>query len=127
MSLSPEEIAFATELFSGLGQISTRRMMGGFCLYHEGMIFAIVHGDGSIERNRATAVPGLPGLDLEPEARRPREHELTDGLEVVALGRVELYQARGSLQLIVERLIPQGMGALELAFRQLQEKMDLYP
>lgn len=49
--------------------------------------------------------------------------DLTDGLEVVALGRVELYQARGSLQLIVERLIPQGMGALELAFRQLQEKL----
>ena len=48
MSLSPEEIAFATELFSGLGQISTRRMMGGLCLYHEGTIFAIVHGDGSI-------------------------------------------------------------------------------
>lgn len=48
MSLSAEEIAFATELFSGLGQISTRRMMGGLCLYSDGTIFAIVHGDGSI-------------------------------------------------------------------------------
>ena len=49
--------------------------------------------------------------------------ELADGLEVAAIGRVELYQARGSLQLIVEELIPQGVGALELAFRQLQEKL----
>ena len=48
MSLTSEEIAFATELFSGLGGISTRRMMGGLCLYHEGTIFALVHGDGSI-------------------------------------------------------------------------------
>lgn len=48
MSLSPGEIAFAAELFSGLGDITTRRMMGGLCLYHEGTIFALVHGDGSI-------------------------------------------------------------------------------
>ena len=48
MSLTREEIAFATELFSGLGDITTRRMMGGLCLYHEGTIFALVHGDGSI-------------------------------------------------------------------------------
>ena len=47
MSLSAEEIAFAKELFSGLGDLTTRRMMGGLCLYHEGTIFAIVHGDGS--------------------------------------------------------------------------------
>lgn len=48
MSLSAEEIAFAKELFSDLGELSTRRMMGGLCLYHDGTIFAIVHGDGSI-------------------------------------------------------------------------------
>lgn len=48
MSLSAEEIAFAKELFSGLGDLSTRRMMGGLCLYHAGTIFAIVHGDGSL-------------------------------------------------------------------------------
>ena len=48
MSLTAEEIAFAKELFSDLGELSTRRMMGGLCLYHDGTIFAIVHGDGSI-------------------------------------------------------------------------------
>jgi exodeoxyribonuclease VII large subunit len=49
--------------------------------------------------------------------------EIADGLEVVAVGRVELYQGRGSLQLIVDQLTPRGVGALELAFRQLQEKL----
>ncbi|SMX36338.1 TfoX/Sxy family protein [Maliponia aquimaris] len=48
MSLSAEEIAFARDLFSGLGDITTRRMMGGLCLYHEGMIFALMHSDGSL-------------------------------------------------------------------------------
>jgi len=49
--------------------------------------------------------------------------EVTDGLEVVATGPVEVYAARGSYQLIIERLVPQGVGALELAFRQLREKL----
>ncbi len=48
MSLSPEDITFAKELFAGLGGITTRRMMGGLCLYHDGTIFAIMHSDGSI-------------------------------------------------------------------------------
>ena len=49
--------------------------------------------------------------------------EIHDGLEVVASGPIEVYAARGSYQLIIEHLIPQGVGALELAFRQLQEKL----
>ena len=47
-----------------------------------------------------------------------------DGLEVVIEGRVDLYEARGQLQLYVETMTPKGAGALELAFRQLQEKLQ---
>ena len=50
--------------------------------------------------------------------------EIHDGLEVVVAGPIEIYPARGSYQLIVEQLIPQGVGALELAFRQLQAKLE---
>lgn len=46
-----------------------------------------------------------------------------DGLEVIAAGRLEVYAARGSYQIVVDRMLPQGMGGLELAFRQLQEKL----
>lgn len=49
--------------------------------------------------------------------------DIHDGLEIVVSGPVEVYAARGSYQLIIERAEPQGMGALELAFRQLQEKL----
>ncbi|MBI3861256.1 MAG: exodeoxyribonuclease VII large subunit [Planctomycetia bacterium] len=49
--------------------------------------------------------------------------DLHDGLEVVAAGPVEVYEARGTYQLIIEQLMPQGMGALELAFRQLCERL----
>ena len=48
----------------------------------------------------------------------------TDGLEVVVEGRVDVYDARGQLQLYVERMMPMGAGSLELAFRQLKEKLQ---
>jgi exodeoxyribonuclease VII large subunit len=50
--------------------------------------------------------------------------KLKDGLQILATGPVEVYAARGSVQLIVEHVIPQGMGELELAFRQLQQKLQ---
>jgi exodeoxyribonuclease VII large subunit len=50
--------------------------------------------------------------------------ELHDGLQVVVNGSVEVYAPRGSYQVIVRQLIPQGVGALELAFRQLHAKLE---
>src|SRR5262249_2160558 len=50
--------------------------------------------------------------------------EIHDGLEVVAAGPVEAYESRGTYQLIIEQLVPQGLGALELAFRQLCQKLE---
>lgn len=55
-------------------------------------------------------------------ARRIR-FEVADGIELVAIGAIELYAARGTYQLVVEDLIPEGVGPLELAFRQLHEKL----
>ena len=48
MSVSDADIAFVTELFSGLGPLTTRKMMGGLCIYSDGTIFAIIHSDGRI-------------------------------------------------------------------------------
>ena len=49
--------------------------------------------------------------------------ELHDGLDVIARGRLSVYQPRGEYQLVVEELQPKGLGALELALRQLREKL----
>lgn len=49
---------------------------------------------------------------------KPRE-----GLAVIARGSLEVYQARGEYQFIVETLEPQGTGALQLAFEQLKRKL----
>lgn len=49
--------------------------------------------------------------------------QLHDGLEVLASGPIEVYASRGQYQIIVDRMQPQGLGALELALRQLQQKL----
>ena len=46
-----------------------------------------------------------------------------DGLAVLARGRIDVYDVRGELQLQVELLEPQGLGALQLAFEQLKKKL----
>ena len=46
-----------------------------------------------------------------------------DGLAVLARGRLDVYEARGEYQLLVELLEPQGLGALQLAFEQLKKKL----
>ena len=46
-----------------------------------------------------------------------------DGLAVLARGRIDVFEARGEYQLIVEVLEPQGHGALQLAFEQLKKAL----
>lgn len=49
--------------------------------------------------------------------------DLQDGLEVVCQGYVDVYAQRGSYQLVIQQIQPKGLGALELALRQLMEKL----
>ena len=49
--------------------------------------------------------------------------ELRDGLEVLVEGSIDVYAQRGQHQLVVRQVVPQGVGPLELAFRQLCEKL----
>ena len=46
-----------------------------------------------------------------------------DGLRVVARGRVSVYDPKGEYQIICEHLEPEGLGALQLAFDQLRERL----
>jgi len=48
-----------------------------------------------------------------------------DGMIVTARGSASLYPPRGSLQIIVESMEPEGLGALQLAFEQLKERLRL--
>lgn len=49
--------------------------------------------------------------------------ELQEGQSVIAQGSVEVYAPQGSYQLIVRKIEPQGVGALQLAFEQLKARL----
>jgi len=54
-----------------------------------------------------------PSLDFEPR----------NGQKVLAFGDIAVYEKGGQYQLNCRRLVPVGVGALEIAFRQLREKL----
>jgi exodeoxyribonuclease VII large subunit len=49
---------------------------------------------------------------------------LQDGLEVLVMGRLTVYEPRGDYQLLLEAVEPKGIGELQLAFMQLKAKLE---
>ncbi|MEC7429188.1 MAG: exodeoxyribonuclease VII large subunit, partial [Planctomycetota bacterium] len=52
------------------------------------------------------------------------QFDLEDGLEVICRGDIDVYPPRGSYQLIVRDVVPKGLGSLQLAFKQLFERLQ---
>lgn len=48
---------------------------------------------------------------------------LQEGMQVICFGAVSVYEARGDYQLIIEAVEPKGVGALQLQFEQLKERL----
>ena len=46
-----------------------------------------------------------------------------NGLQVIARGRITMYEARGEMQLLAEFIEPMGAGALQVAFEQLKARL----
>lgn len=49
--------------------------------------------------------------------------KLEEGQQVVCHGDLDVYPPRGTYQLVVRQVEPQGVGALQLAFKQLQQRL----
>ena len=45
------------------------------------------------------------------------------GMEVIAHGKIDLYAPNGEYKFVIDILEPKGVGAAELALRQLKEKL----
>jgi len=46
-----------------------------------------------------------------------------DGISITGLGRISVYEPRGTYQIIFEYLEPKGTGAIQLAFEQLKKRL----
>jgi exodeoxyribonuclease VII large subunit len=64
----------------------------------------------------------LRAVMFRTRTRRLR-FEPSDGLHVLAFGALEVYAQRGEYQLVVELLEPRGVGALQLAFERLKQRL----
>ncbi|HLD82774.1 MAG TPA: exodeoxyribonuclease VII large subunit, partial [Candidatus Omnitrophota bacterium] len=51
------------------------------------------------------------------------QFKLEDGQKVICFGKIDVYPPRGQYQLIVESIEPKGIGARQLAFEQLKDKL----
>jgi exodeoxyribonuclease VII large subunit len=49
--------------------------------------------------------------------------EPEDGMNVIVHGNIDVFDKRGEYQIIVDLMEPEGIGALQLAFEQLKEKL----
>lgn len=50
--------------------------------------------------------------------------EPQDGMNVLALGQITLYEKRGAYQLDIVQMKPAGIGALQLAFEQMKQRLE---
>ena len=50
--------------------------------------------------------------------------QIENGLAVVACGKISVYPKSGEYQLYIDNVEPKGLGALQLAFEQLKERLE---
>ena len=82
-----------------------------------------LHGSGHLYFRLKDADAAIDAVMFRASASRLK-FTPSDGLEIVATGRVDVYDVRGQLQLVVESMTPKGAGAMELALRQLKDKLQ---
>jgi len=57
-------------------------------------------------------------------ANQNLKFKIEDGMQLICFGRISVYDKRGAYQLYIENVEPKGVGALQLAFQQLKEKLS---
>lgn len=50
--------------------------------------------------------------------------EVEDGMKVLVVGKIDLYEPSGNYQITIERMEPDGVGALYQAYEQLKAKLE---
>ncbi len=81
------------------------------------------HSSGHLYLTLKDAASELSCVMWRSQAERLK-FDPADGLQVIATGRVEVFERAGRYQLYIRKLEPRGVGSLELAFRQVCEKLE---
>jgi exodeoxyribonuclease VII large subunit len=88
-----------------------------------GHIYFTLKDDGSQLRSDASTREAVLSCVLFRSAAVENRELLQDGQKVLLQGDVTVYEARGQYQLIVRAVELQGVGALQIAFENLKQKL----
>jgi exodeoxyribonuclease VII large subunit len=94
-------------LEQGFADVAIRAEVSNLSRPKSGHVYFVLKDDGA----------SIRAVLWKADARRV-VFELTDGLAVRVWGRVTVYAPRGEYQVTVRKIEPEGIGPLELAFRQ---------
>ena len=80
------------------------------------------HRSGHIYFTLKDEASQIKGIIWRSTAQRLK-FQVKDGMEALCRGGIEVYAPRGDYSLVCRQMEPRGLGALQLAFQQLQEKL----
>ncbi len=96
-----------------LNDIWIKGEISNFKLHYSGHMYITLKDEGGVLK--AVMFRGAAAhLNFMPE----------DGMRVLARGKVSVYEAGGSYQLYINEMIPDGVGALYIAYEQLKKKLE---
>ena len=122
--MSPRTPSNKAQSVSELTQSIKRRLNDDFrSVLVSGEISGVTKaGSGHIYLTLKDEQSSINGIIWRSDAAKLK-FDLPNGLAVECRGGIDVYAQRGTYQIIIRGIRPQGIGALELAFRQLHEKL----
>ena len=123
-SLSSRNTSSKVQSVSELTQSIKRRLNDEFrSVLVSGEISGMTKaGSGHIYLTLKDDKSSINGIIWRSDAAKLK-FDLSNGLAVECRGGIDVYAQRGTYQIIIRGIRPQGIGALELAFRQLHERL----
>ena len=94
------------------GRVMVKGEITGWKRHSSGHAYFSLKDEGSV----------LPCAMWKPNVARVRFRP-ENGLAVIATGFVNVYVPQGRYSLVVEEMTPEGVGALQLAFEQMVQKL----
>jgi exodeoxyribonuclease VII large subunit len=113
LSVSELTLAIKSELERNFTSVWVSGELSDVVRPHSGHIYLTLKDAGA----------QIKGILWKTAAARVK-FDLEDGLEVVCRGDIDVYPPRGNYQLIIRQIEPLGLGALQLAFKKLYEKLS---
>ena len=107
---------YLKELFTADPQLSRLRVSGEISNFKR-------HTSGHLYFTLKDALASLRCVMFRSQSTR-LNFRPADGMQVVAAGRVSVYERDGQYQLYVESLAPEGVGSLYAAFAELKQRLQ---